>query len=82
MVLARGRDTWHDGYMRITKHTKHNYRIGSKIKYRNNGGQIVTLVVDEIEEDIKNGQPGFGGNTEKGEGVWGYDDQVIAVLRY
>jgi|GEM_PF-5846192 len=62
--------------------TKLKYKIGSTIKYRAFGGEVRTVVVDEKEADIKNGRPGFGGLTKSGDGCWGYDDQVIAVVSY
>ena len=60
---------------------KHNYRVGSTIKYRAFGGEVRTVVVDEKSSDIKNGRPGFDGITRSGEGCWGYDDQIIEVVK-
>lgn len=60
---------------------KFDYRVGSTIKYRAFGGEIRTVKVDEKSADIKNGRPGFGGQTADG-GCWGYDDQVISVVKY
>jgi hypothetical protein len=58
---------------------EHNYRAGSRITYRPFGGGIRIVVVEEREDDIKNGRPGFVGKTTSGEDVWGYDDQIIGV---
>lgn len=34
--------------------------------------------VDAISDDIKNGRPGFSGETSEGS-VWGYADQITEV---
>lgn len=43
------------------------------------------VLVDEHEQDIKNGRPGFGGTViegpETGMTVWGYDTQVTGVRK-
>lgn len=56
------------------------YRIGSVIQFRVNN-EIVTLEVNEKCEDIKNGLPGFGGVSEN-KSRWGYDYQILKVIRY
>ena len=61
---------------------KLNYRVGSTIKYRAFGGEIRTVVVESKEEDIKNGRPGFDGMVRPGEWCWGYDDQIISVVKF
>jgi len=58
------------------------YRVGSVIKYRSMGGEIRVVTVTSKESDIKNGRPGFDGDMRSGEGVWGYDDQIIAVVTF
>ncbi len=58
------------------------YRVGSVIQYVSFGGGLRTVTVDEKEDDIKGGRPGFDGVTDRGEGVWGYDDQIIAVVKF
>jgi len=60
---------------------KFKYKVGSTIKYRAWGGEVRTVVVDEKEDDIKNGRPGFGGTTKSGDDCWGYDDQIIQVVK-
>lgn len=37
------------------------YRIGSVIEYQTFGGTTRTVLVEEKEDDIKNGRPGFDG---------------------
>lgn len=61
---------------------KVNYSIGDTIQYRPNGGGVRTVVVEEKDEDIKRGQPGFAGRCIEGDvgSCWGYDDQVIRVV--
>lgn len=58
------------------------YRVGSVIQYRPFGGGLRTVTVDVKEDDIKNGRPGFDGITDRGEPVWGYDDQIVAVVKF
>lgn len=58
------------------------YRVGSVIQYVSFGGGLRTVTVDEKEDDIKGGRPGFGGINDRGEGVWGYDDQIITVVKF
>ena len=60
---------------------KLDYKAGSTIKYRPFTGPVRTVVVEEREADVKNGQPGFVGTTTRGEDVWGYDDQIIEVVK-
>jgi len=63
------------------------YEIGDMIVYSAFGGEKRTIIVDEKEEDIKNGRPGFGGiiisssepSDKTGQSVWGYDSQIIEV---
>ena len=60
------------------------YTYGDIVVYRS--GAIRHVLVDEIEEDIKNGRPGFGGTVvndgpEKGVSVWGYDSQIERVFK-
>ncbi len=60
------------------------YRVGSTITYKAFGGVVRNVVVENKERDIKNGRPGFDGHMEykKSAGVWGYDDQIVHVVRY
>ena len=43
--------------------SKFDYRVGSVIRYRSFGGEFRTVKVDEKSADIKDGRPGFGGQT-------------------
>ena len=61
---------------------QHNYRVGSTIKYRAFDGEVRTIVVEEKSSDIKNGRPGFDGLAHDGTHCWGYDDQIIEVVRF
>ena len=58
-----------------------SYNEGDTIAYRNNAGELVTVVVDYKDDDIKRGEPGFEGTTANGRQVWGYDNQVVRVKR-
>ena len=60
-----------------------NYKVGSVIEYRNYGNQLVQVEVDQKDEDIKNGRPGFAGYRmdDKNHGVWGYDYQITRVVK-
>lgn len=58
-----------------------NYKAGSIIKYRAFDGEVRKVVVEDREADVKNGRPGFVGTTTSGEDVWGYDDQIIEVIK-
>ena len=63
-----------------------DYKIGDIIEYRNFGGEILKVLVDEKEEDIKNGESGFSGDIincedDDEKGVWGYDSQIIGVIK-
>ena len=71
------------------KTQKLDYREGSIIVYSPFGGGKRRVLVDEKESNIKNGRPGFSGAlvgadnkpNADGDGVWGYDDQIIRVVR-
>jgi hypothetical protein len=54
-------------------------REGSVVVVRGNFGNGVPqqVVVDEVEDNIKNGRPGIGY-----EGSWAYLDQVVRVVKY
>jgi hypothetical protein len=68
---------------------KLEYGIGSRISYRTFGGAIRTVEVTGRYADVKNGRPGFDGNLYLGHGairqefqaVWGYDSQIVEVLK-
>jgi|LauGreDrversion2_5_1035112.scaffolds.fasta_scaffold964416_1 hypothetical protein len=59
-----------------------NYRVGSTIKYRNFGSELLLVVVESKEEDIKNGRRGFDGILPGGGGCWGYDSQIVEVVKF
>jgi hypothetical protein len=61
--------------------TKPKYKVGSTIKYRAFDGEVRTVVVEEKSSNIKNGRPGFVGTTTSGMDCWGYDDQIIGVVK-
>jgi len=66
---------------------KVNYSVGDTIQYRTSVGSVRTILVEEKDDDIKNGRSGFAGaivgSTAAGDegGGWGYDDQVIRVVK-
>lgn len=59
-----------------------DYKIGDRVVYHSGSRRVV--LVDEKEDDIKNGRSGFGGTVEGGPddgmSVWGYDYQIISVI--
>lgn len=62
-----------------------DYAIGDIVIYWV-GTHYREVLVDEKEEDIKNGSPGFGGYVtndvpDKGMCVWGYDSQIEMVVK-
>lgn len=62
-----------------------NYRQGSLIVYRPFAGSDRTVSVRIKSEDIKDGRPGFEGDlvtSEQDDSVWGYDYQIIQVVKY
>lgn len=62
---------------------KHTYGPGSIIVYTAFGGVTRRVVVDDREEDVKNGRPGFHGHMadDPAYTVWGYDAQITCVER-
>ena len=58
-------------------------RVGDTILQRTSTGQMRRVKVTARDPDIKNGRPGFDGQTDTALewGVWGYDDQVVRVVR-
>ena len=59
---------------------------GDTIEYATFGGGIRVVEVTQALENVKNGYPGFDGvivdtanETEVGEKVWGYADQILKV---
>ena len=51
-----------------------NYGPGDTVVYEQFGGRRREVRVEERHAEIKNGEPGFNG-----DGVWGYDRQIIEV---
>jgi hypothetical protein len=70
-----------------------NYNEGDIIAYNASGGLRRLVLVEEKDDDIKNGRPGFSGvevdpktmkpyfHDSLGGGVWGYDDQITRVVK-
>lgn len=68
-----------------------SYKEGDVIRYSAFGGCRRTVLVDEKDDNIKNGRPGFSGQLvddnyellpeEDGMGVWGYDSQIFKVVK-
>lgn len=63
------------------------YKAGDVIEYQTfGGGNIRRVLVEYREDNIKNCRPGFSGTAIEGGAdadmsVWGYDDQIISVVR-
>lgn len=69
------------------------YNVGDVVSYLAFGGVHRLVLVTNKESDIKNGRSGFDGilvdefthqpieEGEYGNGVWGYDDQILAVRK-
>lgn len=64
-----------------------SYAVGDIIEQRTTTGMKRYVLVQAREEDIKNGCAGFEGvevninGKETGLGAWGYDDQVLRVVK-
>lgn len=63
-----------------------DYKVGDVVEYRPFGGGIRRVEVTNKDADVKNGLPGFDGELvdagdQEWRGVWGYDDQIIRVVR-
>lgn len=59
------------------------YNIGDTILQLTSTGTTRKVFVQEKENPVKNGKPGFVGvclDVTEPYGVWGYDDQVIGVV--
>ena len=67
------------------------YKEGDIIRYNAFGGLSRNVLVEEKDDDIKNGRPGFSGvhldpdlkpyPEKDGMGVWGYDAQIVQVVK-
>lgn len=65
---------------------KVNYNVGDIIQYRTFSGTVRSVLVEEKDDDVKNGRPGFAGrNVSASPGdaphVWGYDADIIRVVK-
>lgn len=59
------------------------YTKGDIIRYRTFSTDIRTVLVTDTHTDIKKGYPGFDGLTVPGaEPVWGYESQIVEVLKH
>jgi hypothetical protein len=67
-----------------------DYEVGDIIEYET-GSAIRRVRVTARHEDINHGEPGFdavfmsgqselGKKLEVGDGVWGYDEQIVRVV--
>ena len=59
-------------------------QVGDVITYSPFGGGERRTRVTAVEDDVKNGRPGFDGyvitaSGARGESVWGYDDQILRI---
>jgi len=61
--------------------------VGDILEYAAFGGEVRRIRVEAVEDDIKNGRPGFDGRLVRptrgmyaGETVWGYDDQITTII--
>lgn len=63
-----------------------HYEVGDTITYSPFGGGVRYVLVNNKEDDVKNGLPGFDGELivdgPTGEYVWGYDNQILDVVRH
>lgn len=58
-----------------------SYEVGDEIEYEDLGGGQRIVRVTARSDDIKNGRPGFDCVGNHGEEWWGYDYQIIRVVR-
>lgn len=57
------------------------YEIGDTVVYESTSGRVRECIVESKDPNIKHGYSGFTGTTTDGEQVWGYDDDIIRVIR-
>lgn len=60
--------------------------VGDVIEYAAFGGEKRIVRIEHLEEDVKNGLPGFDGvqiDMPIGDDwkVWGYCDQILRIIR-
>ena len=58
-----------------------DYKIGDTIAYSPFGGGRRVVTVTDRDENIKNGRAGFDGTTADGMTFWGYDSQILSVVK-
>lgn len=62
-----------------------DYESGDVVAYSAFGGAYREVVVEERIPEIKNGRDGFVGTVvegrEAGKEIWGYDYQIVRVVR-
>ncbi len=58
-----------------------NYQVGDEIEYEDLGGSLRIARVVAKSKDIKNGHPGFDCVGNQGQEWWGYDAQIVRVVR-
>jgi hypothetical protein len=62
-----------------------NYKVGDVLIYKDFGGTEKCVRINKKYSNIKNGRPGFDATIARGSGknetVWGYDYQIIEVLK-
>jgi hypothetical protein len=58
-----------------------DYQIGDTVMYRTLTGSLRVCRVESREDNIKNGLPGFSAVMADGMSVWGYDSDVIRVVK-
>jgi len=58
-----------------------DYEVGDTIEYRTLGGSTRVCVVEYRDEDIKDGYPGFDAIMADGDTVWGYDSDIVRVVK-
>jgi hypothetical protein len=60
-----------------------DYEAGDVIVYQPFGGGLRRVRVEQRLANVKRGRPGFDGvvvsGPEKGQPVWGYDDQIVPL---
>lgn len=55
--------------------------VGDTVDYVAIGGEMRTVLVHEVSNDIKHNRAGFAGRTENGETYWGYNSQIFNVTK-
>jgi hypothetical protein len=58
-------------------------RAGDLVTYEAFGGLMRTVKVTNVDDDIKNGKPGFDGHSIgiPTDTYWGYDHQIVRIER-